>query len=201
MVGSSAARSREPIPRSCDQVRSGLGSGPIGDTCRPTYNVARWRRPRTAARPSRVDAWRANVYDRAPERTDELFSTISGIENEPLSTPETRRGRLRPRPRLPGRVSVHARRLPVDVSRAPVDDAPVRRLRHGGGDERALPVPLGARPDRALDRLRHAHADGLRLRSPALARRGRPRGRRGRLARRHGAALRAASRSATSRRR
>jgi methylmalonyl-CoA mutase, N-terminal domain len=35
-----------------------------------------------------LDAWRANVYDRAPERTDELFSTISGIENEPLSTPE-----------------------------------------------------------------------------------------------------------------
>jgi methylmalonyl-CoA mutase N-terminal domain/subunit len=35
-----------------------------------------------------LDAWRANVYERAPERTDELFSTISGIENEPLSTPE-----------------------------------------------------------------------------------------------------------------
>ena len=35
-----------------------------------------------------LDAWRANVYDSAPERTDELFSTISGIENEPLSTPE-----------------------------------------------------------------------------------------------------------------
>ena len=33
-------------------------------------------------------AWRANVYDRAPERTDELFSTISGIENEPLATPD-----------------------------------------------------------------------------------------------------------------
>ena len=35
-----------------------------------------------------LDDWRANVYDRAPERTDELFSTISGVENEPLSTPE-----------------------------------------------------------------------------------------------------------------
>ena len=35
-----------------------------------------------------LDAWRANVYDSAPERTDELFSTISGVENEPLSTPE-----------------------------------------------------------------------------------------------------------------
>jgi methylmalonyl-CoA mutase, N-terminal domain len=35
-----------------------------------------------------LDAWRANAYERAPERTDELFSTISGIENEPLATPE-----------------------------------------------------------------------------------------------------------------
>jgi len=36
-----------------------------------------------------LDAWRKKVYARAPERTDELFSTISGIENEPLSTPES----------------------------------------------------------------------------------------------------------------
>src|SRR5262245_25177191 len=35
-----------------------------------------------------LGAWRENVYERAPERTDELFSTISGIENEPLSSPE-----------------------------------------------------------------------------------------------------------------
>ena len=35
-----------------------------------------------------LDAWRASSYDKAPERTDELFSTISGIENEPLATPE-----------------------------------------------------------------------------------------------------------------
>src|SRR5688572_20611152 len=35
-----------------------------------------------------LDAWRAGSYDKAPERTDELFSTISGIDNEPLVTPE-----------------------------------------------------------------------------------------------------------------
>jgi methylmalonyl-CoA mutase N-terminal domain/subunit len=35
-----------------------------------------------------VGAWREGVYDRAPERSDELFSTISGVENEPLYTPE-----------------------------------------------------------------------------------------------------------------
>jgi methylmalonyl-CoA mutase, N-terminal domain len=32
--------------------------------------------------------WRENVYERAPERTDELFSTISGIEPEPLYGPD-----------------------------------------------------------------------------------------------------------------
>ena len=101
-----------------------------------------------------------------------------------------RRGRLRARPRLAGRLSLHARRLPVDVPRPALDDAPVRRLRHGRGDERALPLPPRARADRPLDGVRHADADGLRLRPPALARRGRARGRGDRLARRHGDALR-----------
>ncbi len=35
-----------------------------------------------------VGAWRERSYDRAPEGSDELFSTISGVENEPLYTPE-----------------------------------------------------------------------------------------------------------------
>ena len=115
---------------------------------------------------------------------------MSGIENEPLYTAGDRAGRLRARPRLSGRLSVHARRLSVDVPRPAVDDAAVRGLRHGRGDERALPLPARARPDGALDGVRHADADGLRLRPRALARRGRPRGRRDRLARRHGDALR-----------
>jgi methylmalonyl-CoA mutase N-terminal domain/subunit len=34
-----------------------------------------------------VDAWRERTYERAPERTEELFTTISGIEPEPLYTP------------------------------------------------------------------------------------------------------------------
>jgi methylmalonyl-CoA mutase N-terminal domain/subunit len=37
---------------------------------------------------SGTDAWRADVYDASPERDDELFSTISGVENEPLYTPD-----------------------------------------------------------------------------------------------------------------
>jgi methylmalonyl-CoA mutase, N-terminal domain len=33
--------------------------------------------------------WRKELYERAPEREGELFSTISGLENEPLYTPES----------------------------------------------------------------------------------------------------------------
>ena len=35
-----------------------------------------------------VRAWREGAYDRAPERHDELFSTISGVEAEPLYAPD-----------------------------------------------------------------------------------------------------------------
>ncbi len=100
-----------------------------------------------------------------------------------------RRGRAR-RPRLSRHLSLHARRVPLDVPRAAVDDAPVRGLRHRRGDQRALPLPARPRPGRAEHRLRHAVADGLRLRSRGLARRGRSRGRRRRHRRRHGDALR-----------
>ena len=72
--------------------------------------------------------------------------------------------------RLAGRVAVHARRVPEHVPRPAVDDAPVRRLRHGRGDQRALPLPARPRADRAVDGVRHAVADGPRLRPPALAR-------------------------------
>jgi methylmalonyl-CoA mutase N-terminal domain/subunit len=33
--------------------------------------------------------WRRELYDAKPERQGELFSTISGLENEPLATPDT----------------------------------------------------------------------------------------------------------------
>jgi methylmalonyl-CoA mutase N-terminal domain/subunit len=35
-----------------------------------------------------TDAWRNEVYEATPEREGELFSTISGLENEPLYTPD-----------------------------------------------------------------------------------------------------------------
>jgi methylmalonyl-CoA mutase, N-terminal domain len=41
-----------------------------------------------AARLDGTAAWKEELYDRSPEREGELFSTISGIENEPLYTPD-----------------------------------------------------------------------------------------------------------------
>ena len=38
---------------------------------------------------SATQAWREELYDRASERQGELFSTISGLENEPLATPDS----------------------------------------------------------------------------------------------------------------
>jgi methylmalonyl-CoA mutase N-terminal domain/subunit len=35
-----------------------------------------------------TDEWRRELYEASPEREGELFSTISGLENEPLYTPE-----------------------------------------------------------------------------------------------------------------
>ena len=130
------------------------------------------------------------------------FRTLSGEPVRELYTPEDLPAGIGgPEDPIgrPGDYPVHARHPRVDVPRAAVDDAPVRRLRHERGDQRALPLPARPRPDRALDGVRHAVADGPRLRPPARARRGRPRGRRRRHARRHADAVRAASTSARSR--
>jgi methylmalonyl-CoA mutase, N-terminal domain len=48
--------------------------------------VATTKDPRETAA---IDDWRGELYDAAPERRGELFSTISGIENEPLHTAES----------------------------------------------------------------------------------------------------------------
>ena len=47
-----------------------------------------------------------------------------------------------------------------------MDDADVRRIRLGRGHEHPLPAPARRRPDRPLDRLRHAHPVRLRHRRP-----------------------------------
>jgi methylmalonyl-CoA mutase N-terminal domain/subunit len=57
---------------------------------RSAYNVvtmATTRDPR--ARASGTDAWLAELYEATPEREGELFSTISGLENDPLYTPDS----------------------------------------------------------------------------------------------------------------
>jgi methylmalonyl-CoA mutase, N-terminal domain len=38
---------------------------------------------------SATDQWRDELYDAVPERTGELFTTISGLENDPLATPDS----------------------------------------------------------------------------------------------------------------
>jgi len=48
--------------------------------------VATTEEPR---RTTRTDEWREEVYASAPEREGELFTTISGVEVEPLQTPDT----------------------------------------------------------------------------------------------------------------
>src|SRR6476619_1014413 len=36
-----------------------------------------------------TDEWRKELYEAVPEREGELFTTISGLENDPLATPDT----------------------------------------------------------------------------------------------------------------
>ena len=140
------------------------GAADQGDRRRPARRRARPPQLRPSPRLRRMattedrrtdtptEEWKRELYDAVPERQGELFSTISGLENEPLATPDTVDVDYDARPRLSRRLSVHARRLPVDVPRPPLDDAPVRRLRHRRGDERALPLPARPRPDRPLAR-------------------------------------------------
>ena len=132
--------------------------------------------------------WRA-AYGLSPER-DTAFTTLSGEEIKPLYTARDLPPEADAAIGLPGQFPYTRGRVPVDVPRTAVDDAAVRRLRDAGGDERALPLPARARSDRPLDRVRHALADGPRLGPPALAGRGRARGRGGRHGARHGDAVR-----------
>src|SRR5215204_5483028 len=36
-----------------------------------------------------TEEWKRELYEAVPERQGELFSTISGLENDPLATPDT----------------------------------------------------------------------------------------------------------------
>ncbi len=86
------------------------------------------------------------------------------------------------------RTPVHAGHPSHGVPVATLDDAHVRGLRRCRGHERALPQAAGRRPDRPLDRLRHADALRVRHRRPRGRGRVRHVWRRGQQPRRHGAA-------------
>ena len=143
--------------------------------------------------PTSAAAWLSGPYAKAvakaPERK-KSFRTTSGGTLQPVYGPDDVAPGLDGPPRLPGRLPLHPRRAAHHVPRPLLDHAPVRRLRHRRGVEQALPLPARAGPDRPLGGLRPAHADGLRLRPPARARRGGQGGRGHRLDRRHGDAVR-----------
>ena len=122
-------------------------------------------------------AWEG-ALERAGQR-DVSFTSISGAEVEPLYTPLDRpvaapeeAAYYNERIGMPGEFPFTRGTVRHHVPHAAVDHAPVRRLRHGGGDQRALPLPAGPRPDGPVRRVRLSHADGVRQRPPAVAGRG-----------------------------
>ena len=139
----------------------------------------------SAARPTVPGPAGRQRYDAVLDKggvRDADFTTLSGME--------VAAGVRHRRVGVARRVPVHPRPLPDRLPRPHVDDPAVRGLRQRRADQRALPDDPRPRWRRALGRLRHADADGPRLRRPDEPGRGRPLRRRHRLRRRHGAALR-----------
>ena len=175
-------------PRDGIVARVAVGAGQTIEVGRPPGDPRMSRTTRPAAPPAPTpddeapdparDRWRetlrAKALAGAPERRDP-FETSSGIVVRDLYT-RGRHGRARrgSRPRPARRVPVHPRRPADDVPQPLLDDAPVRGLRDGRGDQPALPLPPRAGPDRAVGRLRPADPDGLRLGRPGGRGRGRP---------------------------
>ena len=176
----------EPAVRSALHPRAGSQTTTAAPTC-CGVPAGRWRRR---------ELGRARPRPRAARRARAL-EHLGGALPDGVRAGR-RAASLRPRPGRSRPLPVHARDLRDHVPRQAVDDAPVRGVRHRGGDQPPLPLPARPGPDRPLDRLRHAHADGLRLRPHPLAGRGRARGRRRRHAGRHGGPVRRASRSTAS---
>ena len=189
--------------------RGGAGGDPRARRHRPPDRARRDRaggrralaRRRSTGRAT--DARRADGVRVRSERSARIARRtdprIDGWRRRPPARPtpasrssrSTRRPTHRARARAPGRVPVHARPVPGHVPRPAVDDAPVRRLRLGRGDERALPLPARARARPGLSvafdlptQLGYDSDDPL-----AAGEVGRT-GRRDRLARRHGGAPR-----------
>ena len=121
-------------------------------SCWSSSDAARTgRRGGERSRPRRAGARPSGRRPSARRRSGvTAFETSSGIEVRDLYTAgRHRRARRGPRPGPARRVPVHPRRPADDVPQPLLDDAPVRGLRHGRGDQPALPLPPGAGPDRA----------------------------------------------------
>ena len=125
---------------------------------------------RSAEWAARRRAWEAErlaaALERAPERR-ERFSTIGDTTDRAALRPVvvTRR-RSAARHRASRRAAVHPRHPPDRLPEPALDDADVRRVRCRRGHERAVPPAARGRPDRPVDRLRHADAVWLRQRRP-----------------------------------
>ena len=149
-----------------------------------------WRQRRTRRRaPTRRPSGRASSTRRHPSVRVSCSRRSRGSKTNRSTHPTTSTSTTTATSVTRGSIRSRAASI-LDVPRQALDDAAVRRLRYGRGDERALPLPARSRADRTVDGVRHADADGLRLRPRALARRGRTRRRGGRLARRHENTLR-----------
>ena len=136
--------------------RAGAPAGPRLPTRADSAAEAGPRLSAMAVEPDairRAHEWLKEVYARQPERDGAVHDDLRRGGQAALHRRRTCADTDAERDiGYPGRVSVHPRRLPVDVPRPAVDDAPVRRLRHRRGDQRALPLPARPRPDRASRR-------------------------------------------------
>ena len=107
--------------------------------------------------------WRER-YEATPERQGELFSTISGVENEPLYSPENVELDYERDLGWPGAYPF-TRGVYPSMYRGRLWT--MRQFAGFGTAEETnerFRYLLDARADGPLDRLRHADADGLRLR-------------------------------------
>src|SRR6185436_12332117 len=84
---------RSPIRRSPTPPRTRSGPTPPAGPAPDRSTYLRTMRSMATTEDKRgveggAGEWKRELYDATPERPDELSSTISGLENEPLYTPE-----------------------------------------------------------------------------------------------------------------
>ena len=149
-------------------------------TIAPAYHR---KRAKEEPRPRRMGTHHLRGSNQTDPGAREIRDHVRRAASAPLRRQRRRYGATR-------RTPVRARDPTHDVPRATLDHAPVRRVRDGGGVERALPLLARAWPDRSIGRVRSSDADGLRRRRPACGGRGRQGRRVDQLARRFRAALR-----------